>query len=770
MAWYTEIGRLIYKAADHITYLYPAAIAEAEGLGSAAAKSEIVPNGMLLDKFESARAHYLKRRADAEQSAKQPTWRLAYCARLVPIKGLLDLVSCVSELIRAKVTNFTLDVMGHADELPDYAAECYRRTSELGLDDYIRFRGNLNMADVLGEFDILILPSYNEGQPLVVMEAMAVGLPIISTPVGGMEQLILNALGDGQETPGPCGLLIPPGDVTAMAAAVRSLMDDQKLYRFFSENARNRVSQYFELERAMDAYRVIYNRLEAVPALDPSMVPAPRTAEESGQPDSQRAGEPARVLVPAASGADQQARVLQRGEGKPPGVEGGPDTGSHRPGPGPGDGRPASRQRADDGTSARPRQAAAGPRTRRPGETARRLGSRAVRSRLALTGVAAAVAIGTFGLAAAQAGAGRAARPAGSRQHAPDRGRQLAGPAAPHQAEGPGRPVGTLRRYWVGRAWFTFTEPARTGPSGQLLGTRSLLTLVRYPAASSPHGLRARPATGRFPLIVFAPGFGQCGNPYSHLLQAWASAGYVVAVMNFPRTSCLAGAADRSDLINQPGDVSYEITRLLTASADPHSLLAGLIDPAAVAVAGTSEGGATVAAVAADRCCADRRVSAVAVLSGAQWSPMAGRSFAGHTPATLIVQGSADKISSPGASLRLYRAGRAAARYYLDLIGIGHRRPYVGMNPVERLTARVTLAFFDRWLFGQVAAGQTLRTGGTVPGFAALVSGGRLPRHDRSSHAHDRVPRRPAWAAPEPWPGAPALKLDRHLAASTAPQ
>lgn len=268
MAWYTEIGRLTYKAADYITYLYPTAIGEAAGLGSTVDKASIVPNGMLLDKFESARARFVERRSDTPQSSSERQWRLAYCARLVPIKGLLDLISAVSELVRSGVCNFTLDVMGHADETPDYAEQCYERAGELGLEDYVHFLGNRNMADVLGDFDMLVLPSYNEGQPMVVLEAMTVGLPIIGTPVGGMEQLVVSPLDEAADSsPGPCGVLVQPADATALAEALRSLMTDHELYESFSKNSRSRVSQYFELDKAMGAYRRIYSQLEGVPRL-----------------------------------------------------------------------------------------------------------------------------------------------------------------------------------------------------------------------------------------------------------------------------------------------------------------------------------------------------------------------------------------------------------------------------------------------------------------------------------------------------------------------
>jgi polysaccharide biosynthesis protein PelF len=282
MAWYTEIGRLIYRAADHITYLYPAAVAEARGLGSEPAKSEIVPNGMLLDKFESARARYLSRREAIRQAGGQATWRLAYCARLVPIKGLIDLITTVSQLVQAGVRNFTLDVMGHADEVPDYADECYQLAHELGLDDYVHFRGNLNIAEVLGDFDALILPSYNEGQPLVVMEAMAVGLPVIGTHVGGMEQLILSSLGNNdQPGPGPCGILVRPGKVAELADAIYRLTTDQALYSSFAHNSRERISRYFTLRKAMGSYRLIYRELEMAAVCS---IPAPRPMHHPAQP------------------------------------------------------------------------------------------------------------------------------------------------------------------------------------------------------------------------------------------------------------------------------------------------------------------------------------------------------------------------------------------------------------------------------------------------------------------------------------------------------
>src|SRR5260370_7073191 len=115
-------------------------------------------------------------------------------------------------------------------------------------------------------------------------------------------------------------------------------------------------------------------------------------------------------------------------------------------------------------------------------------------------------------------------------------------------------------------------EPASTGSGGSRIGARRLLTQIRYP-------LTGPASTGRFPMIVFAPGFMQCGRPYSDLLNFWAKAGYVVVVVNFPYSDCLVGNPTESDLPNQPRDVSYVITQMLKLSRAKHGLFPALINP-----------------------------------------------------------------------------------------------------------------------------------------------------------------------------------------------
>jgi dienelactone hydrolase len=285
-------------------------------------------------------------------------------------------------------------------------------------------------------------------------------------------------------------------------------------------------------------------------------------------------------------------------------------------------------------------------------------------------------------------------------------------------------PVGKIGSYAVAARSLVLVDRSRA----RAAGVRVLPTLVRYPVIPVTAAAGGRLARGQFPLVVFAPGYIQCQASYSSLLTAWASAGYVVAAVEFPRTNCHVSHPVEADLVHQPGDVAYVISQMLQISGQPHGVLSGLVNPADIAVAGHSDGGDTVVALAANTCCHDRRVKAAVILAGAEspW-PLGGSWFPSGTPPILFVQGNADNINYPSASQLMYRADTTGPRFYLDLFGVGHLPPYEGNRPPEPLVARVTTAFLDRYVTGQASAAAAMTRAGNVPGRADLVRGGQPP-------------------------------------------
>jgi len=163
-------------------------------------------------------------------------------------------------------------------------------------------------------------------------------------------------------------------------------------------------------------------------------------------------------------------------------------------------------------------------------------------------------------------------------------------------------------------------------------------------------------------------------------------------------------------------------------SRQSHSPLAGLVDNSRVAVAGHSDGGDTVAAMAAMSCCRYPGLRAAIMLAGAEWPAFTGQWFAAPTPSMLFVQGTADSWNPPASSMQLYRADLTGTRYYLDLFGADHLTPFEGATPPEPIVERTTIDFLDQYLAGTGDESADLQTAGNVPGLAQLVSSGRLPQ------------------------------------------
>jgi len=274
-------------------------------------------------------------------------------------------------------------------------------------------------------------------------------------------------------------------------------------------------------------------------------------------------------------------------------------------------------------------------------------------------------------------------------------------------------PVKRPSRHAVAERVLTLVDSSRLiRLPGRRPQPRRLVTVVRYPEHAS----------GPFPLIVFGHGFAVTPAYYFRLLQAWAQAGYVVAAPVFPLGNAHApGGPDEADIVNQPRDMSFVITRMLAASADRHSPLAGLIDPRRVAVSGQSEGGETALAVAYDRYYVDRRVRAAIILSGAEIPGVGGFDFPAPSPPLLATQGTADSINRPQSTYAFFGLA-PRPKYLLKLLGAGHLPPYTYEQPQLSIVERVTIAFLDRYLKDAPRGVARMIAAGDVAGRAVLVA------------------------------------------------
>jgi glycosyltransferase involved in cell wall biosynthesis len=131
--------------------------------------------------------------------------------------------------------------------------ELESRTRAMGLTQDIRFLGNRrDVPAVLAAADLFILASLWEGLPLVLLEAMAAGLPAVVTAVGGNPEVVED---------GTSGVLVPAGDQQALAEAISDLLDDPPRRQQMGQAARERCERYFSLQRFIEAHEQLYGEM-----------------------------------------------------------------------------------------------------------------------------------------------------------------------------------------------------------------------------------------------------------------------------------------------------------------------------------------------------------------------------------------------------------------------------------------------------------------------------------------------------------------------------
>jgi hypothetical protein len=146
-----------------------------------------------------------------------------------------------------------LEILGRELD-PSFAAELRQLARALGLDGRVHFAGESD--DVIGHMraaDVVLVPA-GEVTPLVLMEAMAVGTPVVAARMGSIPDVVEDGLS---------GMLVEPGDSAAMALAVRRLIDEPDLGRRLAAAGRERVEARFDRSRCNEALRAELARLQA---------------------------------------------------------------------------------------------------------------------------------------------------------------------------------------------------------------------------------------------------------------------------------------------------------------------------------------------------------------------------------------------------------------------------------------------------------------------------------------------------------------------------
>jgi glycosyltransferase involved in cell wall biosynthesis len=237
--WHWWVQRLAQHAADRIVVPSRSAAEVAQDRADVPRdRITIIPNAIDPEDFGRASSRAVSESPRHEMEAPA-TVRIGFIGRLDPVKRIPDLITAVAMLDRS----FRLDIFGTGREREHLA----RRISQMGVRNRVKLQGAVARPQAaLARIDLLALPSAAEGFGLVLIEAMAAGVPVVATAVPGIRDVVRD---------GVTGLLVPVASPRDLSIAIRRVSEDPLLRQRLVENGLRDVRARFTWQKVLPQYR-----------------------------------------------------------------------------------------------------------------------------------------------------------------------------------------------------------------------------------------------------------------------------------------------------------------------------------------------------------------------------------------------------------------------------------------------------------------------------------------------------------------------------------
>ncbi len=218
------------------------------GHGVAREKVTKIYNGIELDIYQPAGQSVNRHRIREEFRISDKKILIGSIGRLAWPKGFEFFIRAIPDIIQT-LPNSRFLLVGDGSLRHDLET----LASSLNLQDCLLFAGQrMDVRDILAALDIVVVPSIQEGFPILTLEAMAMEKPIVATAIDGIMEQIIN----GEE-----GLLVAPKSPLALAQAVKRLVDDPSYARSLGKNARSRVIRDFSVQKMITETMHVYDTL-----------------------------------------------------------------------------------------------------------------------------------------------------------------------------------------------------------------------------------------------------------------------------------------------------------------------------------------------------------------------------------------------------------------------------------------------------------------------------------------------------------------------------
>lgn len=243
-------SKLCYQASEKIITLFEGNKHMEISDGADPKKIEIIPNGIDYDVYSQI----------PREDPHPPT--VALIGRVVPIKDIKTFIRAISYLNK-KISDLKALIIGPEDEDPDYYQQCVELIDTNNLSSIITFTGKVDIKSYLGSIDVVALTSLSEGQPLVLLEVGAAGIPSVATNVGACHEIIYGNKEEHslEKKEAPGGIVVPLANPQAVSDALYTLLSNSKFYEECSNNIKKRVKTYYNKSAQTSAYNRIYDEL-----------------------------------------------------------------------------------------------------------------------------------------------------------------------------------------------------------------------------------------------------------------------------------------------------------------------------------------------------------------------------------------------------------------------------------------------------------------------------------------------------------------------------
>jgi N-acetyl-alpha-D-glucosaminyl L-malate synthase BshA len=203
---------------------------------------EVIPNFVDTQLFKPTMDNCIKKRLAGEGEKI-----LIHTSNFRQVKRVTDVIK-IFDIVQKEIPS-KLVFIGDGPE----RSECERLTRQLDLNDKVKFLGKQDgLVEILSCCDLFLIPSQSESFGLAALEAMACGLPVISSSVGGLPELVKH-----NET----GFIAEIGDVERMAKYAIDLLSNERKYEIFSRNSRDRAVNFFDISKVVPLYEEHYSKI-----------------------------------------------------------------------------------------------------------------------------------------------------------------------------------------------------------------------------------------------------------------------------------------------------------------------------------------------------------------------------------------------------------------------------------------------------------------------------------------------------------------------------